>query len=174
MARGEWRLGSLAQAAQHIAMADRYTRTAIALHWLVALGVLAQVAFGWQLDDLPRDTPEHAAWIRLHKQAGVALLVLILVRMHWRLTHRPPPLPASVPPWQRRAASASHALLYACMLGMPLAGILGTNVEGFGMSLHVWISYLFVLLILLHVAAAARHLVARDGVFGRIISSRGS
>lgn len=172
-------------------MAERYTRTAIALHWVVALGVLAQIAFGWQLDDIPRGSPERTIYVNLHKSTGLVLAVLILVRLAWRLTHRPPPLPATLPAWQRQAARASHALLYACMIVMPLAGYVASNFSRFGVNffnavmlppwgpndravyaffngVHVWASYLFVLLIGLHIAAALKHLLARDGVFLRM------
>jgi cytochrome b561 len=178
-------------------MAERYTRTAIALHWLVALGVLAQIGFGWALGDVPRGTPERTIYVNLHKSTGLVLGALILLRLGWRLTHPAPPLPDAVPPWQRRAARASHALLYVCMLVMPLAGYAASNFSRFGVNffnavllppwgpderaayaffngVHVWTSYLFVLLIALHVAAALKHLVARDGVFARITSNRAS
>jgi len=35
----------------------RYTRTAMTLHWLIAFAVLAQIAFGWYLQLVPRETP---------------------------------------------------------------------------------------------------------------------
>jgi len=173
-------------------MTPRYTRTAIVLHWLIALGVLAQIGFGWALGEVPRGTPERTIYVNLHKSTGMVLGALILLRLAWRLTHKPPPLPVSIPVWQRRAARASHGLLYGCMLVMPLAGYSASNFSRFGVNffngvmlppwgandraiytffngVHVWTSYLFVALIAIHVLAALRHLlVERDAVFRRM------
>ena len=181
-----------AAAAGEQLIGERYTAVAIWLHWLVALGVLAQIGFGWALGEIPRATPERTIYVNLHKSTGMILGVLILLRLAWRLTHKPPPLPASVPAWQKRAARASHGLLYACMLVMPLAGYAASNFSRFGVNflnsfmlppwgandraiyaflngLHVWTSYLFVVLIAIHILAALKHLlVGRDGVFQRM------
>src|SRR5262245_63273987 len=66
-------------------MNDRYTRTAIALHWIIALAVLAQIAFGWYLQTVPRLTPDRAIFVNLHKSTGLVIGVLILIRLAWRL-----------------------------------------------------------------------------------------
>src|SRR5688572_5952950 len=100
---------------------DRYTRTAVTLHLLIALGVIAQLALGWWMIDIPQSPPGvRAYWFNIHKSIGLTLGVLILVRIGWRLTHRPPALPDTIPAWQRIAARTSHLLLYACMLAMPI------------------------------------------------------
>src|SRR6266536_1290506 len=83
----------------------RYTRTAMTLHWLIAAAVLAPIAFGWYLQ---------------------------LVR---RLTHKPPPLPETMPAWERSAARVNPVLLYACMLIMPIAGYTASNFSKFGVKL---------------------------------------
>ena len=59
---------------------------------------------------------------QLHKSVGITVLLLALTRLGWRLTHRPPPLPAEMPSLEARAAEGTHALLYALMIGMPLVG----------------------------------------------------
>jgi len=160
--------------------AERYTRTAIVLHWLVAAAILGQIAFGWYLQKVPRKTPERTVYVNFHKSTGMLIGVLVLARLVWRLRHRPPALPASMPLWERRAAQANHVLLYACMIIMPLAGYVASNFSRFGVKffnavtfppwgvddravygffngLHVATSYLLVALIALHVAAAAKH-----------------
>jgi cytochrome b561 len=173
-------------------MQERYTRTAVALHWLIALGVLAQIGFGWYLQEIPRGTPDRTIYVNFHKSTGMILGLLILVRLGWRLTHTPPPLPQAMPAWQRVAARISHVLLYVCMVTMPLAGYTASNFSKFGVNfmnavmlppwgindraiyaffngLHVWTSYLFVTLIAIHVLAALKHLlIDRDGVFRRM------
>jgi cytochrome b561 len=174
---------------------DRYSRTAVVLHWVIALAVLGQIAFGWYLQLIPRLTPERTIYVNLHKSTGLVIGALILVRLAWRLSHRPPPLPASMPAWERRAALVSHALLYACMLVMPIAGYTASNFSKFGVKffnavllppwgvddrsiyaffngLHVATSYVFVCLIAIHVAAAIKHLLfPRHGVFRRMLPS---
>jgi cytochrome b561 len=176
-------------------MEHRYSRTAVALHWVIALAVLGQIGFGWYLQTVPRLTPDRTVFVNLHKSTGLVIGVLILVRLAWRLTHKPPPLPASMPAWERGAAKASHALLYACMLIMPVAGYTASNFSKFGVKLfnavllppwgaddravyaflnglHVATSYVFVALIAIHVGAALRHLFfPRHGIFRRILPS---
>jgi cytochrome b561 len=177
--------------------AARYDRVAVALHWLIAAALLAQIGFGFLLDDIaPRGTPARSGVINLHKSFGMVLGVLIVLRLAWRLAHRPPPLPGTLPPWQRRAAKLSHRLLYACMLVMPLSGYVASNfsrrgVVFFGTPLAPWgpdlpavyaflggvhqvTAVVLVGLITVHVAAALKHaLVDRDGVFRRMAPFRG-
>jgi len=174
------------------AMTDRYTRVAIALHWILALGILLQIALGFYLGEVPRGSPERSAWVNFHKSTGITLAALIVVRLAWRIAHQPPPLPATMPPWERFAALANHALLYACMFGMPLTGYVASNFSKFGIKFfslvmlppwgiddkriyaafnaaHKLLALVFVALIVLHVAAALKHaLVERDGMMRRM------
>lgn len=174
----------------------RYTRAAIAFHWATVPLAIAQIALGWWMIGLPDEPPgAQAPWYNLHKSLGLTLALLVLVRLGWRLRHPPPPLPEQVAPWRRRAARASHLLLYACLLVLPLSGYLGSSFSGypiryFGWKLPGWgwsdpalkelfgaihyaAAWLFMALIALHAAAALKHLlVDRDGVFGRMWPSR--
>jgi cytochrome b561 len=171
----------------------RYDRVAMALHWLIGLALLAQIAFGFLLDDLaPRGTPARAGVINLHKSFGIVLGVSIVLRLLWRLRHRPPPWPTSMPAWQQRAARLGHQALYACMLTMPLSGAIASNfskhgVKFFGIALrplgpdlpsvytafnllHVSAAWLFTALIVGHVLMALKHaLLDRDGTFARML-----
>jgi len=175
----------------------RYTGVAIALHWLLAALVLGQIAFGWYLQEVPRGAPARTVYVNLHKSTGLTIGLLILFRLYWRLAHKAPPLPLSVPAWERMAARTSHLALYACMLIMPAAGYLASNFSKFGVNYfnavllppwgvddkqiyavfnttHVVTSYVFVTLIAVHILAAMRHLFLRDGVFRRMGPGRGS
>lgn len=172
--------------------APRYGRVAIALHWLIGLALLAQIGFGFLLDEIaPRNTPARAEVINLHKSVGIVLALLIVVRLLWRFAHAPPPFPDAVPRWQRRAARLNHWVLYACMVLVPLSGYVASNFSKWGVvffgiavapwgppsrplyaffnAMHVYTAWALTGLIVLHVAAALKHgLVDRDGVFARI------
>ena len=84
-------------------MQERYSRTAILLHWLIAAAVLGQIAFGWYLELIPLGAPPRTAVINFHKSTGIVIGLLIVFRLVWRLTHTPPPLPESLPAWERSA-----------------------------------------------------------------------
>ena len=68
-----------------------------------------------------------ASWFNMHKSIGITLAVLIVVRVLWRFAHRAPPLPATMPKWERIAAKTNHVLLYVCMVVMPVSGYLGSS-----------------------------------------------
>jgi len=80
-------------------MDQRYTRTAMTLHWLIAILLLSQFAFGWYLNDIPRGVPARGYFVNLHKSSGMLIAVLIVMRLVWRLSHKPPPLPDTLPRW---------------------------------------------------------------------------
>src|SRR6266702_8674220 len=173
----------------------RYTRTAIALHWLIALAVFGQIAFGWYLELIPLGAPPRTAVVNFHKSTGLVIGLLIVFRLVWRLTHTPPPLPESMPAWERSAARVNHVLLYVCMLIMPIAGYTASNFSKFGVKLfnavllppwgvddrgiyaffnglHIGTSYVFVTLITIHMVAAAKHMVfPRHGILRRMLPS---
>src|SRR5258706_7154582 len=176
-------------------MQERYTRTAILLHWLIGEAVIGQIPFGWYLQLIPRQTPAGMIFVNFHKSPGLLIGALIVFRLVWRLTHTPPPLPESMPAWERSAARVNHVLLYACMLIMPIAGYTASHFSKFGVKffnaiplppwgvddrdiyaffngLHVWKSYVFVTLIALHAAAALKHLMfPRHGILRRMLPS---
>ena len=91
--------------------ASRYTTTAIALHWLLALALLGSLAVGVTMTELPL-SPLRLKLTTWHQWAGITIMVLSFVRLAWRLSHRPPadlPMPA----WQRKVATGTHRMLYA-------------------------------------------------------------
>jgi cytochrome b561 len=165
-----------------------YTRTAVILHWLIGVCVLAQITLGLWMITIPKTPPGvRAGWFNVHKSIGITLAVLILLRLAWRLFHRPPPLPATMPAWERGAAQVNHWLLYACMIVMPISGYLGSSftkypIFYFGIKLPQWawdsptlkdlcsqvhLTTVIVLiaLVVIHIAAAIKHwFVDRDGV----------
>jgi cytochrome b561 len=176
-----------------LAAPESYSRIAIVLHWLVAALLLGQIGFGWFLGTIPRGVPARGWYVNLHKSTGLVIAALILLRILWRLAHAPPPLPSFMPPWERIAARLNHIALYVAMLVMPVSGYVASNFSKYGVKLfnavklppwgpddhqvyalfntvHVVTSYVFVAAIALHLLAALRHAVRRDGVVSRMLS----
>ncbi|MDR3450983.1 MAG: cytochrome b [Alphaproteobacteria bacterium] len=98
-----------------------YNSIAKTLHWLIALGIIFMLTLGWCFDFFPKGESRFFA-IQLHKSVGITILLLVFLRVLWRLTHAAPPFPATMPLWEQRAAYAGHFLLYAAMICMPLSG----------------------------------------------------
>ena len=123
--------------------ADRYTSTAIALHWLIAAAVIAQFAWGWWMQSIPKEPPGmRADAFNLHKSIGLTLFALMMLRLFWRLRHPAPPLPP-MPRWQSKLARFNHVLLYCALVAMPVAGYLGSVFSGypvkyFGIVMPAW------------------------------------
>ena len=99
---------------------ERYTSPAIVLHWTIAALIAANLLLIWTVDWWPEDWARPV--IDTHKSIGITVLGLALLRLLWRATHRPPPLPADYPRWEKSAAHAAHLALYAVMLALPLSG----------------------------------------------------
>ncbi|MEO0424300.1 MAG: cytochrome b [Pseudomonadota bacterium] len=171
---------------------EKYSQMAIALHWIVAALILALMVVGYYFNTLPEGHDSRGAVISWHKSIGLTAVVLIVLRLIWRLTHQPPKLPDMMPAWQRTAAKANAVFLYLLMLLQPLLGYLSTSYSGystrwFGIALPKWAekspelnqlfsdahhlgAKLLILALVLHVGGAALHaLVRRDGVINRML-----
>lgn len=106
-------------------MDGRYTRVAIWLHWLVAIGIIANVALAW-IWPLGDSHPAIGEYVRPmingHKSIGITILGLAILRLLWRLGHRPPAMPPSYRTWERAAAHVVHWGLYVVIFAMPITG----------------------------------------------------
>jgi cytochrome b561/polyisoprenoid-binding protein YceI len=98
---------------------DRYSTVAIVLHWLIAAAIVFQVILAWRMDGR---TPQGFALVQLHKSVGITILLLSLLRLAWRLTHRPPPAPEGMAGWEKLLAKIAHVGLYVIMIGLPITG----------------------------------------------------
>ncbi len=176
----------------HRARLRRYSAVAIALHWLVAVLILGSFVVGTYMVNLDL-SPWKLKVYAWHKWTGVTIFLLVAVRLAWRVTHRPPELPAAIPEWQRRAAAIAHALLYLLMLAVPLSGWLMSSAGGFPVvyfgvfqlpdivakdkelfelmkSVHFALNKALLAVVVLHVAAAIKHhYVDRDDVLARMV-----
>lgn len=173
----------------------RYSAVAIALHWLIALAIVALVAIGILMTSLPdTDLARKFALYQLHKSLGITVLALSLLRLAWRLTHRPPPLPGTLKPWERRAARATHIGFYGLIIVIPLLGWAMVSASPYNIPTvlwgeipwphlpvpksafeafragHVLLAFGAVALLVLHVAAALKHhYILHDDVLARML-----
>jgi cytochrome b561 len=100
----------------------RYDSVAKTLHWLIALAIIGMLIVGWVMTSLPQGSPYKFPLFQWHKSIGITILLLSVARLVWRLLHRPPPYPATMPGWERFAAHFTHAMFYVLIIGMPLTG----------------------------------------------------
>ncbi|MDB5798098.1 MAG: cytochrome [Paucimonas sp.] len=173
-------------------MSQHYTRTAKALHWLMAVLILGMLPLGFYMSGL-KLSPQKLQLYSWHKWAGVTIFLLALVRLAWRATHRPPPLPASLPRSQQIAAAAGHWLLYILIIAIPLSGWLMSSAKGFQTvwfgvlpipdlvgknkelgslltDVHVALNFLLIAVLLGHVGAALKHhFYDRDDILLRML-----
>jgi len=176
--------------------ASRYSNVAIILHWIIAVLVLVLIGLGIYMVDIPRGTPERSFFYNLHKSIGLTTGILALIRLWWRKKNPPPAFPASMPAWQVTASHISHALLYMCLIMMPIAGFTASQFTKYGVTyfglfkippmaapqkvlydffqgVHENTAYVLMFLVVVHVLAALHHLlVAKDGIFQRMLPGR--
>ena len=171
---------------------DSYRTPARLFHWMIAAAVLLMIPAGLIMTQDGISRPVQDALFLFHKNMGVILIPLILLRLIYRLRHTAPPLPPSVPGWQRSAAAVSHWLLYVLLIVMPISGFVRVRAGGFPIEmLHVlgvgsWLAksealanaakglhyaaaLLLIAVLAVHICAALQHgLIGRDGVWSRI------
>jgi cytochrome b561 len=160
--------------------ADRYGLVSRLLHWLMALLILTMIGVGAYMADLDKEDPLRAQLFTLHKEVGVTILALAVLRILWILVSRPPVLPAVLQRWEVIFAKATTGLLYFLMLATPIAGFLMTNASGkpvsyFGLfdlplligknhdlheileDVHGFLAFTILTLVCLHAAGAIKH-----------------
>lgn len=164
------------------------------LHWLMALMIIAMLFIG---AGMAASVSERHEWLlNLHKPLGIAILLLVVVRLFVRFSTRQPPLPADLPAVQVLAAKLSHVLLYALIFTLPIVGwamisaagdpvmlssslqlpsILPANPTTFAFlrKAHMYLAYLLFFTVLLHLAAALFHgWIRRDGVLQSMLNGK--
>jgi cytochrome b561 len=171
-------------------VAKQYSRTAVVLHWVVALLISAALVLAWVL---PRkNAPGYDALLELHKSVGLVVLAVVVSRLLWRIGHPVAPA-ASLTPLEARLSGITHWALYAIMFLIPLTGYLFASAEGQHVDflglftaasplptdrtvsvplefLHKTGQYAIYGFVGLHVVAALyHHFVKRDGVLQRML-----
>jgi cytochrome b561 len=171
--------------------APRYAGSMIALHWLIAFGIIGLLALGLYMVGLPKGLPVKATLLNLHKSIGLTVFLLVLLRIVARVAFHRPPLPP-MRPWQRAAARTTQGLLYVAMVAMPVSGYLGSSFNRYGtrfwgiplpkwgwddaglrelfFGIHEATAYVLIALIALHVAGALKHQwIDRDNLLARML-----
>ena len=190
-----------------------YSKTAKVLHWLIAIGIFGMFALGWFMSDLPKEAPKQIAYdlfnlgvytwnlteeisprtfyFNLHKSIGVTIFALILIRILWRTTHRPPALLSSYKAWERKLASSAHHLLYLLMVALPISGIIMATYSKYGIKwfgvpfikgldnnpmrelfeeVHEIIGLIILLVIFVHIIGALKHkFIDKDDTLKRML-----
>lgn len=171
-----------------------YDLVSIGLHWLIGGGI----ALVW-LAETARELFEKGSYARdalksVHEPAGTVILVLVLLRLLWRLTHTPPELPGEMRPWERTMAHWTHIVLYLGMLAIPLLGVLTAFSRGRPLDLgvlqvaspfagglarstrhlikevHEFAANALITVAFVHAAAALwHHHVRKDGIMSRML-----
>jgi cytochrome b561 len=188
-------VGPLSRHSPQVWNVARYTQPAVLLHWAIALLILGLFPLGLYMVELPV-SPDKLKLYSYHKWAGVTVFLLAALQLAWRWRHAPPPLPVSLPPWQRHAAHRLHGVLYMLMLAVPLTGWWMGSAYGFTTSwfgvlplpdllprdealgdalrlVHEYLNYVFMVCVTGHVGAALKHqLIDRDGMLYRMWIAR--
>lgn len=171
--------------------ADRMGLVTRLIHWLTAAAVLGLLVLGSTI--VRMEVGLGNLWLfGLHKSLGLTVLALTLLRIAWHRASPPPPPIPGPPPWQMRAARATHGALYALLIAVPVAGLVGSSASGidtvlFGrwtlppvapvserleaaaFAAHGVLTKLLLAAVLLHVAGAVKRGLARDGTMRRMI-----
>lgn len=179
-----------------LALPAVYTRTAVALHWLIALLITCGFSLGAYMVDL-HISPRKVRFYAYHKWIGITVLALVLIRSVWRLTHKPPP-EEPMPRWQLRTTHLTHYLLYALLIATPLCGWLDTSAAGIPVvylklwqlpdlvhknrdlakvlvEIHGFLAWTLLWVVLLHTAAAFKHhFIDHDSTLKRMLAWRRS
>lgn len=166
---------------------QRYHGIAIGFHWLIAILIIGMLAAGKYMVSLEESDPLRFLLTQWHKSFGIVAMVLIVCRLLWRLTHRPPPLPGHLKTWEVYAAAAAHLLLYLLIIVIPVSGWIMVSasplelptvifnyihwphlapfdslpnkdeVSSFFAEIHEFAGSALILLLVAHIGAALRH-----------------
>ncbi|MFL9906560.1 cytochrome b [Paraburkholderia sp. RL17-337-BIB-A] len=170
-----------------------YDAVARTLHWLTVLLIAIQFAIGWTMPGVHKDT-QPVGLIAWHLAVGSTLVAVMVVRVVWRLTHRP--APDDLPPALRIVSRLTHFLLYAALILVPALGWINASSRGWTVRLlgvvpypalsapgsafghemgdvHGILAWVLFALIGLHIGAALFHrFVLRDHVLQRMLPER--
>jgi len=170
----------------------RYSNVAVTLHWLTAALVVAQVVIGFTFHEMDRG-PARTDMFMWHKTVGATILVVVLIRLAYRLMNPPPPYPEELPRWERFAAVWNHRAFYFLLIALPLTGLIAVSggsdssttplqlglelptIPGIGEDggelsgeVHEILVFTTLALLVLHIGAAIKHVLIPNRASGRM------
>jgi len=177
---------------RHMTTSSAYSKTAIALHWIMAIFIFAVFPLGVYMHELP-PSPARTELYQYHKWIGLTVLSFATIRLLWRMSHRPPTLPASISRWQQKISHSVHHALYLLLILIPLSGWMMSSAKGyptiwfnlialpdlvgkdkfladFFQETHEILNFTLLGLVVLHILAALKHhFFDRDGILARML-----
>lgn len=179
---------------------ERYDLVAQSFHWIIAALILVQFFLATSASDADEagQLAIYSTALANHMSVGITILVLVALRLTWRLWKPQPSLPEQMPGWQKIAAKGTHYLFYLLLFVLPVSGWMRAAASGESISwftlidlpgmvgpgeeleqvfslIHYVAASLMFLLMVLHVAAALKHQFRdRDGVLTRMLSPYGA
>lgn len=169
-----------------------YSGGAKAFHWIIVFMLIAQFAVAWTMDEIGRGT-RPTGLIAWHLSIGAAIMAVAVFGLVWRVTHKLPPPPEMLDARLKAISRATHYLLYALLLilpvmGWPNASARGWQVVMFGLfrlpqilptgstigramgDIHATTAIVLLATVGLHVAGACYHaFILRDGTVQRML-----
>jgi cytochrome b561 len=161
-------------------MVSKYSKVAIALHWILAALIISNFVLASMAEDVAREL--RGAYMNPHKAIGISILLFSVFRLYWRMGHKPPPLPDAITGWQAKAGKFVHAIFYFLIIAVPLSGWIMASAHpqappvsffglfdfslpigksealaGFGHDAHEILTKPLAILIILHILAALKH-----------------
>jgi cytochrome b561 len=172
----------------------RYTKIAIWLHWITALLMIFMLFFGEDFIRVPRGVSLGGWQPTAHASWGIVILLLVVMRLLWRIGHKPPALPVTTPKWQALTSHITHMTFYGLMIAIPIFGLLALipygaertdvdqvvffnlfslafmpNLGRWTMDAHELLGDVAKILVVVHVAAALKHQFwDKDGLLSRM------
>jgi len=173
-----------------------FSRTAVILHWLLAVSIFFLFISSWWMMGLPLPSPElqfRAFPFQLHKNIGITLVIIILMLIYVRLRHRPaPPDSSDMAPWMHWLAVATHVAVYGLVLTVCITGYMSSahtrwdtvfwwtiefpriaapseELNEFWGELHMWTAWALLGIIAVHVSGAIYHAFRNDGIVRRMM-----
>ena len=161
-------------------MVSKYSKVAIALHWILAALIISNFVLASMAEDVAREL--RGTYMNPHKAIGISILLFSVFRLYWRMGHKPPPLPNAISGWQAKAGKFVHAVFYFLIIAVPLSGWIMASAHpqappvsffglfdfslpigknegfaGFAHETHEILTKPLAILIILHVLAALKH-----------------